>query len=104
MSQRFWYLAGVGTFIVPMGMQTILFPWLVVVQLHEGAERLGLAQMCTQLPAIFLILFGGVLADRMDARKILLLGHLLAALPMLGLALALSLDGLSYSILSSMPC
>jgi MFS family permease len=99
MSQRFWYLAGVGTFIVPMGMQTILFPWLVVVQLHEGAERLGLAQMCTQLPAIFLILFGGVLADRMDARKILLLGHLLAALPMLGLALALSLDGLSYSIL-----
>lgn len=99
MSQRFWYLAGVGTFIVPMGIQTILFPWLVVVQLHEGAERLGLAQMCTQLPAIFLILFGGVLADRMDARKILLLGHLLAALPMLGLALALSLDGLSYSIL-----
>ncbi len=99
MSQRFWYLAGVGTFIVPMGIQTILFPWLVVVQLQEGPERLGLAQMSTQLPGMFLILFGGVLADRMDTRKILLIGHLLAALPMLGLALALSLNVLTYSLL-----
>jgi MFS family permease len=99
MSQRFWYLAGIGTFVVPMGIQTILFPWLVVVQLQEGPERLGLAQMSTQLPGMFLILFGGVLADRMDTRKILLIGHLLAALPMLGLALALSLNVLTYSLL-----
>ena len=59
MSQRFWYLAGVGTFIVPMGMQTILFPWFGGgCSSMKGSERLGLAQnVHSQLPAIFLILF-----------------------------------------------
>ena len=98
-SQRSWYLGGVTSFVIPLGIQAILFPWLVAVQLQESAERLGLAQMSTQLPAIFLILFGGVLADRVDARKILIGGHLLAALPALALAWVLHQGTLSYAVL-----
>ncbi|MDP4598255.1 MAG: MFS transporter, partial [Pseudomonadales bacterium] len=98
-SQRSWYLGGVTGFVIPLGIQAILFPWLVAVQLQESAERLGLAQMSTQLPAIFLILFGGVLADRVDARKILVYGHLLAALPALTLAWVLHQGHLSYAVL-----
>jgi len=59
--QFFWYMAGVTSFVIPMGIQTILFPWLVAVQLQESADRLGIAQMSTQLPGLFLILFGGYL-------------------------------------------
>ena len=39
------YLAGLVSFVAPTGIQTVLFPWLVVVLLQETPERLGLAQM-----------------------------------------------------------
>jgi MFS family permease len=97
--QFFWYMAGVTSFVIPMGIQTILFPWLVAVQLQESADRLGIAQMSTQLPGLFLILFGGLLADRFDQRKILIGFHVLAAIPAAGLALLLYLGLLSYWVL-----
>ena len=89
-------MAGVTSFVIPMGIQTILFPWLVAVQLQESADRLGIAQMSTQLPGLFLILFGGLLADRVDQRKILIGFHVIAAIPAAGLALLMYLDLLSY--------
>tara|TARA_Y100000385_G_C13095772_1_gene641198 strand:+ start:1952 stop:3184 length:1233 start_codon:yes stop_codon:yes gene_type:complete len=97
--QFFWYMAGVTSFVIPMGIQTILFPWLVAVQLQESADRLGIAQMSTQLPGLFLILFGGLLADRFDQRKILIGFHVIAAIPAAGLALLMYLDLLSYWVL-----
>jgi len=92
-------MAGVTSFVIPMGIQTILFPWLVAVQLHESVDRLGIAQMSTQLPGLFLILFGGLLADRIDQRTILIVAHIIAALPAAGLAIILYLDLLSYGVL-----
>lgn len=92
-------MIGVTTFVIPNGIQMILFPWLVAVQLQESADRLGIAQMSTQLPGLFLILFGGVLADRIDRRKILIWLHLLAMLPALMLVLAIRFDQLSYPVL-----
>jgi MFS family permease len=92
-------MAGVTSFVIPMGIQTILFPWLIAVQLHESADRLGIAQMSTQLPGLFLILFGGLLADRIDQRKILIVFHILAAIPAAGLAVILYFDLLSYGVL-----
>lgn len=81
------YLGCLATFWLPGGIMAVLFPWLVAVQLAAPAEQLGLAQMALQLPTLVLVLFGGVLADRRDPRRILLTVHLLAALPPLGLAL-----------------
>ena len=61
-----WYMTGIATYVVPQGIQTILMPWLVAVELQESADRLGIAQMMTQLPGLFLILAGGLVADRLE--------------------------------------
>ena len=73
-------------FVAPLGIQTVLLPWLIVVEMQETGARLGLAQFALQLPAIALILAGGLLADRFDRAKILWVCHGLAALPALMLA------------------
>ena len=98
-NRYFWYMTGIATYVVPQGIQTILLPWMVAVQLRESADRLGIAQMMTQLPGLFLILFGGYMADRLDARKILTGLHAVAAIPAAVLALFLYLDSLNYSLL-----
>jgi MFS family permease len=90
-------MAGITCFVIPGGIQTILFPWLITLELGLGADMLGYAQMSMQLPALVLILIGGLLADRIDGRRILIGFHLLAAIPAAGLAITLSLGTLQYS-------
>ena len=77
-------------------MQTIVFPWLVTVVLHEPAARVGIAQMSLMAPSIFLMLLGGAVADRADCRRLLVRGHLVAALPPLLLGAAIAGGGLAY--------
>ena len=98
-SKYLWYMTGIATYVVPQGIQTILLPWLVAVELKESADRLGIAQMATQLPGLFLVLAGGLLADRLDARKILTSLHAVAAIPAAVVALFLYFGELSYSLL-----
>ncbi|MGB1905033.1 MAG: MFS transporter [Pseudomonadales bacterium] len=95
----FWYMTCLFCFVAPLGIQTVLFPWLVVVELEGSGARLGFAQFCLQLPAIFLILLGGLLADRFNRAKILMICHGFAVLPALGLAYAISTSQLSYASL-----
>ena len=90
------YLAGLVSFVAPTGIQTVLFPWLVVVLLQETPERLGLAQMSLQAPIMFLIIAGGIFADRFNRAHILSICHLLAAVPPLMLSVVIAGDGLSY--------
>jgi MFS family permease len=91
-----WYLAGISSWFASWGLQTIVFPWLVTVVLHEPAARVGIAQMSLMAPAIFLMLLGGAVADRADCRRLLVRGHLVAALPPLVLGLAIARGGLAY--------
>jgi MFS family permease len=66
----------------------VLFPYLVAVYLHESPERLGLAQMASQLPMLLLILWGGLLGDRVDQRRLLIflqLGMMVPPILMAGL-------------------
>ena len=90
------YLAGLVSFVAPTGIQTVLFPWLVVVLLQETPERLGLAQMSLQAPIMLLIITGGIFADRFNRANILSICHLLAAVPPLLLSVVIAHDGLSY--------
>lgn len=80
-----WFIAGVSSWFTAVGMQTVLFSWLVVGELHAKAEWVGVAQSATMLPAVLLILLGGALADRHDRRSLLIVLHLLAALLSAGL-------------------
>ena len=84
-------------FVAPLGIQTVLLPWLIVVEMQETGARLGLAQFALQLPAIVLILAGGLLADRFDRAKILWVCHGLAALPALMLAYVIYQSGAELS-------
>ena len=95
---RAYLLANIG-FLVPSGLFTIIFPWLVVVALHESAERVGIAQMITQLPALLLLLVAGFIADRYEQRKILIVTHLLVALSQLSMAWLIGAGALTFNSL-----
>lgn len=91
-----WYMAGAACQFIPFGIHNVLYAWLLTVQLGENGVRLGFAQMCAQLPGLLLVLFSGLLADRADRRRILILFHCLAALPALFLVLVMVLGELNY--------
>lgn len=93
------YLAGLGSWFVPLGIQMVLFPWLVAVVLHMDAFAVGVAQAAVMAPSLLFLPLGGLVADRGNARALLLRYHLVYALPPLALALVLWSGGLSYPLL-----
>lgn len=75
--RRFWY----GSIISNIGswMQMVAQGWLIL-QLTDSAFYLGLVGLVRAVPALSITLFGGVLADRMDRRKLLFFTQTSAAL------------------------
>lgn len=66
--RRFWtaqFISNVGTW-----MQTVAQGWLVL-RLTDSAFMLGLVGFANSVPTLFLMLPGGVLADRVDRRRLL---------------------------------
>lgn len=90
-----WFSLCIATWFAAWGIQMVMFSWLVVGPLDAGAQWLGLAQTSTMLPALFLVLFGGAAADRVDPRGLLALLHVVAAAPVLALAFAVATDRLT---------
>lgn len=90
MVQLSWFMA--------FGLQMVLFPYLITGQqhLHMDGLALGLANMALSGPSVIFLLIGGVVAERADGRRLLVILHLLAAAPALMLALAVSRGELSY--------
>jgi MFS family permease len=93
------YLFGLGCWFVPLGVQMVLFPWLVAVVLRMDAFAVGLAQAALMAPGLLFLPLGGSVADRGNPRRLLLAYHLVYATPPLVLALVLWLGGLSYPLL-----
>ena len=91
------YLGGLSSWWMGLGLQSVLIPYVVTQELHETPEKLGIAQMCTMLPAFLLILHAGITADRTDSRNIALRLHLLAFIPSFGIALLVFLHRLHFS-------
>ena len=94
-----WYLASSAFYLIPGGLQSVMFPWLVAVYLHESPARVGFAQMAGQIPMLFLILVGGLLGDRLDQRALLIRLHLLMMLPPLCMAALVRADLVVYEVL-----
>lgn len=94
-----WYLASTACYLMPGGIQGVLFPWLVAVYLHESPERVGLAQMASQLPMLLLILWGGLIGDRVDQRRLLIFLQLGMMAPPLIVAGFISNGIVSYELL-----
>lgn len=93
------YLGGQASWFVSLGIQFVLFPYLVANVLGETAAKVGIAQMSLMAPAIFFMLLGGAAADHADARRILVRIHLLAALPPFALAVLYETGHLNYALL-----
>jgi len=94
-----YYLGGLGSSAVAMGLQVVIFPWLVVGVLHEPADRVGLAQMAVMLPNLLLILWGGALSDNRHLGSYLFRLYLLYLLPF-GMMFVAVINGfLSYQLL-----
>jgi hypothetical protein len=93
------YLTGLGSWFVPLGIQQVLFAWLAAIVLHMDAFAVGIAQVALMAPSILFLPLGGLVADRGDARRLLLRYHLLYAVPPLVLIGVLSMGGLSYPLL-----
>ena len=84
---------------MPGGIQGVLFPWLVAVTLQESPERVGFAQMASQLPMLLLILWGGLVGDRVDQRRFLILLQLGMMAPPLAMAGLIANGFVSYELL-----
>lgn len=94
-----YYLGGQASWFISLGIQFVIFPFLVTQVLHEPAARVGIAQMSLMLPALFFMLLGGTVADHGDARRILIRVHLLSSLPPIILAAIMLGGDLTYSML-----
>jgi MFS family permease len=82
------YLLVQCSWFMAFGLQMVLFPYLITGQkhLHLGGLELGLANMALSGPSVIFLLLGGVVAERADGKRLLILLHLLAAAPALALA------------------
>ncbi len=90
------YLSGLGCSAVAMGLQIVIFPWLVVGVLHEPADRVGLAQMAVMLPNLLFILLGGAISDNRHLGSYLFRLYLLYLLPFCMMFFAVNSGLLSY--------
>ncbi|MBI1261350.1 MAG: MFS transporter [Rhizobiales bacterium] len=93
------YLGGQASWFVSLGIQFVLFPYLVANVLEESAAKVGIAQMSLMVPSLLFMLLGGATADQSDVRRILIRVHILAAIPPLLLAIVFIFGDLSYSAL-----
>ena len=67
-----YYVAGQGTSLIGLWMQRVAQDWLVLELSHGSPVALGVAAALQFLPTLLFSLWAGVLADRMDKRRLLL--------------------------------
>jgi len=94
-----WFLAGTGSWALAAGLQQVVFTWLVVGVLRESPDRVGVAQMCQTLPLLLLLLFGGLLADRVELRRLLVALHVAAACAAFALATLVWMERARFELL-----
>jgi MFS family permease len=93
-----WYHTSVAAFMAPAGIQSVMLAWLLAIELGQPAARFGFTQMLGQLPALLLLMVGGWLADRVDARRVLIGAQLVALVMPLTLAAALARGALGEAL------
>ena len=93
------YVTNVALWHGAVGMQAVLFSWLVVGVLDAPAAQVGLVQMAYSGPAFLLLLVGGAIADRFDRRRLLVAAQATAALVAGALAVLVANDALSLPTL-----
>lgn len=93
------YLVVQSCWFMAFGLQMVLFPYLITNKLGLHGTQLGIANMALAAPSVVFLLIGGVVAERADGKRMLMLLHTLAALPALALALAVHQGWLFYYLM-----
>jgi predicted MFS family arabinose efflux permease len=96
-----WFLASSCSWFTSHGVNQVMLPWLVVGELRASPEWTGTVQMLATLPYLLLLLVGGAVADRREARSVLGALHALAMAPPLFLALAIAHGSLSIPVVAA---
>lgn len=91
-----WYLTSHLMWYTAFGIQGVLFTYMAVVMLDLSGAALGIAQFALNGPVLFLMLPGGVIADRLDERRQLIRLHFLASMPALVLGVVILTGNLTY--------
>ncbi len=73
-----WYATVTIAWFSAWGIGTVAVSWLVVGVLGEGGRGLSFTMATLQVPALLLLLVGGIVADRLDPRRLLMIIPLLA--------------------------
>jgi MFS family permease len=89
------YFGALLMHMAAMNMQMVARSWFMY-ELTGSASMLGAIGLGTALPMLTVSLFGGVLADRMYKRRILIAGQLASALVALGIAIAITVGTISW--------
>lgn len=95
------YMLSLAAHFAAGGMMGVVFPWLIVHELHESQAWVGVAQAIASLPIMFLVLFGGAAADGRDLRAYLARLQLGAAIVVIVLALVVASRILSFSAVTA---
>ena len=90
------FLLATGSWFLSWGLQSVVLPWLVVQELRESPERVGLVQSLALLPSLPLLLIGGAAADRAEPRRLLIALHAAIGVLLVALAAVVAAGGLSY--------
>jgi MFS family permease len=80
------YFTGQSVSLIGTWMQRTAVSWVIYTMTHS-AFMLGVTIFCTQFPSFLLSLFGGVISDRYDRYKVLLLTQALSLVQAVLLAL-----------------
>lgn len=91
-----WYITATGTWFASHGIQHVMFAWLVTMVLFETPVKIGVAQTALLIPATLFMMIGGVVTDLVGGKKVALYAQSLAVIPILGLAILLLTDRLSF--------
>lgn len=78
-----------------MNMQMVARSWFMY-ELTESAVMLGAVGLCSALPMLTVSLFGGVFADRIRKRGILIAGQFTSAIVALGVAVSITMGTVSW--------
>lgn len=88
------YFGGMVGMMAGMNMQQLAGS-LLIYRISGSAAILGVMALASAIPMLFLSLYGGVIADRVQKKYVMLVGMAGSALVSLGVALALTLGYLS---------
>lgn len=91
-----WYLTGTGAWFFAIGVQMVMFTYLVTTVLHAPANQIGLAQTSLTILSAAFMLIGGAVADKVDTRRLIIVCHAAAMVPALVLATVVWLGALRY--------